>query len=132
MTQSHQPIAKKHWLTFWKEIIVALIALIGVLVGVMSGGCDSPNSTFDVAVQVEDSVTGEKLQQAQVSLVLTDIPPLVAVTGVDGYASIRVDSQYLDQRGELQVQKNGYALYERMIPVQKDDMPIVVPLEKEP
>ena len=129
---------KKWWQhpqLWWVPIIVALIALAGVIfTTIVDKGDKTPtptqNFTYQIRVQAKD--TGEYLLDAKVIIEVVGKAPLDSITDANGLARILVSSSHVNQPGMLIVEAKGYKRYMQNIDLIKDSLPHTVQLELEP
>lgn len=84
--------------------LVVVVCIIGVYFYFNRGN-------FDYHVRVEDRIAGNPIDRAEVSIIVPGLPPLSAMTGNDGYASIRIPAMYNNQSGELTAKADGFKVY---------------------
>jgi hypothetical protein len=122
------------------KIIIAIIGFIGVLVTALltylpkpqSNPANTPAAGFDYyKVRVTEKTSGDFVNNAKVTIELSgNIVPLTAVTDSDGFAIIKIPSDYMNQPGKLIVEAQNYQLFSQYIELSEGTLPSVVQLEK--
>ena len=101
--------------------------LILILVG-FATGCVS--KSFVYQVQVEDQDTGDLIHRASVTIMLGgDFAPVDGVTDVNGIAMVPIDESRARKLGKVVVTAPGYNKYDKLINLNKDDLPDTIQLE---
>lgn len=117
---------------WWASIVVALIALAGILLPQMIGGSTEPTpaASFDYLVRVQAKDTGEDVSNAEVTIEVGGQAPLNTITDSNGIARIQIQGNYAGKPGVLLVEATGYERYRENMDLIKDALPDVVQLER--
>lgn len=127
----------KKWWGLPIPIIVALIALIGVIITVLPALVDDGNEPptpppFAYLVRVQVMDTGEYVLDVRVTIEVPGQAPLNGITDANGLARIFIPSSHAGQPGRLIVEASRYERYWQSIDLTEDALPHVVQLEPSP
>lgn len=90
-------------------IVVAIMVFALIAAKLPSGlpGAQLPTSTLTLQVRVRSAYSGDDIADADVRLLLSNLPPFTAVTGTDGLAYLEVNRS-TETIGRLTVIADGY------------------------
>lgn len=125
---------------FW---LIVIPIIVGIIVGVVSlmieygiflrqPNVAPGNEIVSVFVRVQELDTGERVENAQITLELVEQVPTLELTDSQGIARFLVDSSQIGEPGVLIVEKTGYEVYTLQVDIFPDDLPEVIPLSRLP
>ena len=115
----------------WIPIIVAVISLIGlIMIPVLNNSpyrqIGSENSYYRVRIETE---TGDPIANANVTIELSGMTPLSAVSDANGSALVLIDSPYAGNPARLFVEATGYQPFSKHVDLTRSTLPTIVLLK---
>jgi hypothetical protein len=120
----------------WDRVLTAFLAVVvtGAFTFLSIDSCtqNSPTATFEYQVRVQDGLSSQPIQNAEVIIEGSGFAPRNDLTDVNGVAIVRIDVSHVGELGRLIVEAQGYPRHVENINLLENELPDVVALEPQP
>lgn len=118
---------KRHTKRYSKPVQIILYLIGSLFLTFLSAGCH----TFNYVIRIQDSNTLSNISNAEVSLEVSGLPPLIQYSDNEGIVIMPIDSERVGQIGKIVVSAEGYKNYTRNFEIRDGELPDLFRLEPE-